>query len=427
MTKRKNKNNKRNKTAKSGGSVASLAKAFAKQVLKSGGAALGGALGGPAGAAMGSKAGAFISRITGMGDYEVKQNSLMGGGKISFSDGTRKTPFAHTDYIGEITASDVFKIQSFSINPGLPANFPRAAGLARNFQQYRLKGCVFYFKSTSAEWSGTGQALGSIVMATQYDVTRPNFTSKIEMNNYMFSTSGKPADDLVHPIECDPSETPVDKLYLRTGRLDADQDPKFYDWGTFQIAVVGCPSAVVGEVLGELHVAYDLEFYKPVVPPGGSLPGQYYSIVNANVTLNDPFGPLQTVPYGDLDLDIRALGAGYDTIYFPPHLTGGRFLIDIIFRDTGAVVWTTPTSAVLTNLSYVALMPTGNAGGRAGVSEITTSGVTTTVANWSAVVDINGFSAAGSQIRFTWGVIPMAGGSGDVIINVVAIPDVFTY
>ena len=67
------------------------------------------------------------------------------------------------------------------------------------------------------------------MMATQYDVKDPKFTSKIEMLNYEYSTSCAPSGNCIHMIECDPRQTPVSLLYcLPTDETPPNTDPRLY-------------------------------------------------------------------------------------------------------------------------------------------------------------------------------------------------------
>lgn len=396
-----------------------------------GGTAIGGYLGGPAGAALGSSAGAFLSKITGFGDYVIRSNSLMSNRSAghTFGDDSRSIRVMHHEYLCDITAQSDFTIErSVPINPGLPSSFTWVAQLADAFQQYKMRGCVFYYRSVSAEWSGSGIALGTVVMGTQYDVTKEDFTSKVEMENYLFSCSTKPSLDLVHPIECDNKESPVDTLYLRSGPLEASRDPKFYDFGRFQCAVVGCDASVVGQTIGELWVAYDVELLKPQYPPGGVLAGQYFSCVNASVTQTDPLGPIQTVPYGNLPLTIGpVVGAGYDGIIFPETISGGRFYVNVTWRDTASAAWTAPTLTPGTGVTPEVFTVTGNVGTRGNVPAITTTGVTTTTASVCGVFIIDGHSATGHTLGFTFGAKPINSASPDVQIDVLVLPSINLY
>ena len=125
--------------------------------------------------------------------------------------GQRENRIVHKEYIGDLYCgpNGEFKLQSFKVNPGTSTIFPWLSGLAQNYQQYRINGMIFYYKSCSANaLNSTNTNLGQVLISTNYNVLSRNFDEPSEMLNAEFSTSGKPSDDMVHMIECAPRETP---------------------------------------------------------------------------------------------------------------------------------------------------------------------------------------------------------------------------
>jgi hypothetical protein len=303
--KRKKKKKKKNNNWKY--EVKSLMKDAVKGVLIGGGSVIGGHLGGPVGAALGGKAGSAISKLVGSGEYHVERNTVMETGGVSFNSKRDHTVrIRHNEYLGDVIASSDFTNVSYPLNPGLFTTFPWLNQSATAFQQYKIHGIIFVYEPTSAAWSGNGQALGTVIMGTQYNVTRDPFSGKREMLNYEFSNSGAPDESLVHPVECAADESPLTELYVRTGPVPDDEDVRFYDFANFQLAVTGCDPTVDGDAIGELHVVYDIELFKPQLPPGGVVPGLSTRINNFSVTAADPFGPIQTTPIGNLNVSITS-------------------------------------------------------------------------------------------------------------------------
>jgi len=115
------------------------------------------------------------------------------------------------------------------------------AQVAANYEQFEIEGLIFEFRSLSADaLSSTNTSLGSVMMATQYDVEDPIFASKYEMLNYEFATSGKPAQSMVHMIECERRQTVLSDLYTAwNNQIPAGTDPRFYNLGRFCIATQG--------------------------------------------------------------------------------------------------------------------------------------------------------------------------------------------
>jgi len=235
------------------------------------GSLAGGMLGGPWGSSigdfLGGKVGHLVEKITGFGDYKIQSNSILKGGMsppyVVNSMNKGSVIVRHREYIGDIPATTAFSVLSFPINPGVSTTFPWLSQIAASFEQYRMRGCLFEFLSTSSDAllsSATSTALGTVSMATQYDVAHPAFTDKRSMLNHEFSNSSKPSCSFIHPIECKKSRTPVSELYTREGPVPTGSDPHLYDLGNFQIATEGMQAA--GGVLGELWVTYEIEFYK---------------------------------------------------------------------------------------------------------------------------------------------------------------------
>lgn len=229
---------------------------------------------GPKGAAIGTAAGSMLSRITGVGDYKVKSNSIMtdttsfSGEVPAFGKTDNSTRIRHREFITDITVGATpssFTNTAYVISPSNATLFPWLSSLAQNYQQYRIHGMVFVFKSTTSDYSAAG-ALGKVAMATNYNVRDSNFANMQELENAEFSVSGKPSFSRVHPIECAPNNgTPLVK-WVRDAQYDASGgDDRLYDVGKFQFATQGLPSSSANATIGELWVTYDIEFFKPII------------------------------------------------------------------------------------------------------------------------------------------------------------------
>ncbi len=402
------KNTKKSKGMQGGNPI----RAAVAAALRAAGAGVGGFVGGPAGANVGRNAGAWLSKVVGSGDYSVSNNSLVTTGVPEFTKSKRVVSIKHREFLGDITGSTAFSLRSFSLNPGDDTTFPWLSGVASCFQQYRFKGLLFEFISTSADaLNSVNTALGALVMATQYNVNRPNFISKQEMEAYEFSCSTRPSASLLHPIECDPDETPISHLYVRSGAVPSGEDARMYDLGKFQIATVGMQAAAT---IGELWVTYDIELIKPRLQPYGAIAGHYTRIANGPFTNTDVFGSLQVTPTGDLGVTISSSGAGWDRIYFPPEISQGRFLINVVWIASVAVPLTlsTPTTSNMTLENFFNLGSSSNVYGPQTLA-------TANRVNLSTVATIDGYNAAGSYIQLAGMVLPTTQTS--VTITVVAL------
>ncbi|QMW68668.1 capsid protein [Crucivirus-124] len=233
------------------------------------GSSLGGNVGGPMGSIIGGAVGqgaqSLVKRITGFGDYKVSKNALVYNVDAipEFSnDNERCTMICHREFISDIISSVSFNANTFRINPSIVTTFPWLASVARNWEQYVVQGMVFEFKTTSATAIGsTNTGLGTVIMATQYNSLAPEFSSKQQMENYEFSQSTIPSASILHPIECDPTQTQCGGIF-NTYDPDYDVgDRRLYDIGRFTLATVGMQEA--NSVIGELWVTYKICLLKP--------------------------------------------------------------------------------------------------------------------------------------------------------------------
>jgi len=205
--------------------------------------------------------------VAGLGDYEIKKNVFMQGRlpeMINVPQGGG-TVIRFQEYLGDVITSssaNTFNLTSYKINAAKEGTFPWLAQIAANYEQYSFEGLLFEFRSTSADaLNSTNTALGTVILATNYDAADANFASKSEMLNYEFSTSVKPSESVLHMVECDPNQTVLSDLYCLNGDVPSGKDERFYNLGNFQIATTGFQGSSVN--VGELHVTYQVRLLKP--------------------------------------------------------------------------------------------------------------------------------------------------------------------
>lgn len=237
-----------------------------------GGALVGNQLGGLGGAFRGARLGYSLgdvaSRYAGLGDYGPEvSNQIMGGNTpIRVNSGTDNTGdifFSHSEFIQNVVVNgtggttSAFNNQTYPLNIGLPQTFPWLSQLAQNFTMYELEGCIFEYRPNSGEFGGSTNALGKVVMATNYDPDAPLFTTTVQAENYDYATSCKPSVGMKHGIETDSKQMATNMLYVRTG--EATRDKIFTDYGTFQLMTEGIQIGGTGAqtaIIGELWVHY---------------------------------------------------------------------------------------------------------------------------------------------------------------------------
>lgn len=279
-----------------------------------------------------------VAKWFGVGDYTLRSNSLIKAGSTDTSKveiipaGPRETRIIYREYIGDVfthpTTAGAFFAKQYPLNPGLVSLCPWLAPIAQQYEQWTPNGIIFEFRSTSSEYVAT-QALGSVIMATEYDSLDAAFSNKQDMLNAAYSNESKPSDRIVHGVECDPRDNPNRIFYVRSGAVPAGGSVRDYDLGTFTIATQGGSTANLN--LGSLYVHYDITFRKEQlfggVPMKGLLQGEWkMELPSAPYPLGAsiPQEIKSTFQPGDISFTI---GAGVHRIHLPKYTVGAKFLI----------------------------------------------------------------------------------------------------
>jgi len=191
-----------------------------------------------------------------------------------------------------------------------------------------------------------------VIMATQYDATRPQFTSKSQMENSEFASSCRQSSSMYHPIECARSQDVLQELYIRSG--SNPQDPRFTDFGNFALATVGQQASSVN--IGELWVTYEIELMKPVMDQAQGSGELYTGHINtpSNVTVSNFFSNTSGIAIitGNLGLSISISA---NSVKFPPWFGPGQSLFcSIVVTGTGTA------SVVLPSISVTGMTATAS-------------------------------------------------------------------
>jgi len=237
---------------------------YAPGLLGSVGTALGTYVGGAPGALIGKRAGDWLGKITGMGDYKINRNTLLTGSVPRFNSSKEFSTISHREYLGDVVSgtAGTFDIQEYTVNPSNSNTFPWLSSIAQQYESYEITGMIFEFKSLSGTAVGsTNTALGAVTMATVYDVEAPPFASRREMEQYEFSVSARTTESLIHPVECDPRQNVLPMLFTRDASGSNTRDRRFHDMANFYVATDGLQASNV--TIGELWVSYSVRLFKP--------------------------------------------------------------------------------------------------------------------------------------------------------------------
>jgi len=350
-----NKAKKAHKSGKSGGFFGSLGKSV--------GAGVGGFLG-----TMATKA---LMSVTGMGDYKVHSNSLYVHSLTSspppvFRSDTHSTRMVHREYIGDVSSTTGFgAAYKFSINPNTSIAFPWLGNIAVQFEEYRFHGLIFEFKSTcGSAISSTNNAMGGVIMATNYNCYAPDFSSKVAVDAHDYTVSTRPDLSALHPIECDPKIGGRSSYFVDSSAFSAGGDLRMTNMGNFYLYCYGQQTNNV--TIGELWVTYDIELFKPRLQNNAASAAEANSAAYYNssagtggsgpIIYNDCFNYVQLYPdsnSGTLSTQVRpstsnfvvqfgSVANGYpNTIFFPPDFRGKILFIWTFFVSMGS---STPTN-----------------------------------------------------------------------------------
>lgn len=238
-----------------------------------------------------------VQKFRGSGDYRVDSNSIIKGNYPNsrslpvFASRNNSIRVREREYIGDVVSAstiNTFNVNSYSLNPTNSSTFPWLSSIANLYEQWEPHGIVLEYVSTSADFNGSAQALGSLIMSTDYNALDPPFSTKQIMENAEFSCSTRPSCNLLHGIECATSERPTRLLY--TNQDSASMPLNFSTLGNFQIATAGVSAANV--TLGELWVTYDISFFKKSIENTTSIPPFFGFSFNTGTTL-----PFNSVSY----------------------------------------------------------------------------------------------------------------------------------
>jgi len=314
--------------------IKNTVKGVGKKLLKVGAGLLGNQLGGPV---VGSLFSSVASTLTGSGDYKViptgaAQHDIPSFGNILDAGINIK----NREFIGTVSSSVALNQWKIAINPGQTETFPFLSRIAANFEKYRFRGLVFYYKSTAAAAfsSNTNIALGQVILTSVPDPAEAQPTTLEAVLNRKDNSVGKPSEDILHGWECKKGLQVLNEYYIRTAANGEDEDIRFTDPGYLLLSTNANPAASME--IGQLWVSYDVDLMVPKL----SVSGEGYLVktdrfinfsgITAAYPLGDAAGDKQPVAGSTLGCVIS--GAS-NAIIFPPGLDSGTFLVNISYKQ----------------------------------------------------------------------------------------------
>lgn len=296
----------------------------------------------------------------GFGDYSISANSIVqsgGGGSTPAIIETRgrAVRITNREYLGEVYTGPVvggFNAVTYDVNPGNLLTFPWLNTIAQQYEQYIPNGIIFEFRSTATD-NTLSASLGSVMIASEYDVTEDAYSSKIEMMNSAYSSESKMSDGNIHGIECDPAELQRKVFYVRAVD-ESVTNPRDYDLCKTTIATQGGGLAANSSV-GSLYIHYDITFLKEQMTGGLLATNQLYSVIRSATgvavdgtrQISQLFNGTESIVAG-FDLGITFSG---DTIQIPKRWAGATFRFTLV--TIGGASFTPFTAGILANCTLI--------------------------------------------------------------------------
>lgn len=227
-----------------------------------------------------------LRKATGIGAYSTAaSNHIVNAGqgaalndalpvRVQKPSETGSLVVSHTEFVSNIYAPDSsgFSKQDYLVNPGLESTFKWLASIAGNYKEYELVQCIFSFKSTVSDFQTQHGVVGTICMASEYNVgdKTAQYDTKQELMSDISAVSAKVTNGVCFGVECDPAKLKgggMAKLvkYIRTKGLRTHQDQEDFDWCRLTVATSDVPSELFNRCLGELHVTYTVKLHRPSI------------------------------------------------------------------------------------------------------------------------------------------------------------------
>lgn len=397
-------------------------------------------LGERAGAMLGRAGAGLLGKVFGLGEYSVKQNTItQPNNPPILSNTTSGTRIQHREYLGDIVSTTGFTVQVYPINPGIGITFPWLSGVAQYFEQYQLWGALVEYKSTSAvALNSTSTGLGTVIIATEYDVTKPPFQDKRSMENYMYCTTAPPSVSMLHPIECARDVNVLNTLYIRGDQTPAStlnsNDKRFSDLGNINVATIGMPAA--GSVIGELWITYDVELLKPRLAPSisSNTPSHYSfnsTLFNPSATAPDATDFFTIATTGQEKFVLRGVGA--TTVFLDTRsinfVSTGTYVVTLSIVGTaaalGAITIAIASGSAVGDGTLVSTYYSTAAGTLDDDIQVPVAGVTSARVVHSFVINVTRANQSQPcQVTYTFGTLPTSIVGSDLTIS--TMPQGFT-
>lgn len=182
-----------------------------------------------------------------------------------FKFGNKSVRIEHRELCQTVTtnSSDDFVVAfALPLNPGQSTTFNWLSTQAIGWEQYKFHKLRFRYLTRVSTTNS-----GSVMLIPDYDAADSAPTSEFVASSYEDCREDVIWKDIVCVLDPKGLSGMYDRHFNRFGALDPNLDIKTYDVGRLFVAHIGTGSAPVQ--IGKLWVEYDVEFFKPQLPPSG--------------------------------------------------------------------------------------------------------------------------------------------------------------
>jgi len=302
-----------------------------------------------------------------------------GGNSMLYSTGLAKignfgngaVRIRHREFVADVngTATGLFTVLAYPVNPGIAMTFPWLSTLASRFEKYRFNSLVFNYVSSCAVIT-----VGTVLAAYDTDAADNQPLSKPEIMTYQNAARSPCWGAFTSHLP----KVGEGHRYIRRNAQPVGTDIKTYDVANFFVGTSGTTAA--GQV-GELYVEYDVVLEVPhTIDLSASS-----AITSLNLTAGQPWAAsagIYPVISGSLSMAIYTAipsnlilyatpgtsylmvfdlkGSGFGTLGFTPLTLGGAAftLLGTVSNTTTA---TSITAAIAFTVDAVASGQTGTA------------------------------------------------------------------
>lgn len=379
-----------------------------------------------------SKTDYFGDVIMGYGQYHLKRRgtrSLREPGIPRVQNSSDGVIVRHKEFLSDVPSSIGFSSFIIPLNPGLPDSFPWFSRVAQNFEEWKPRGIIVEYRTTSSDTLlAANPALGSVIIATQYNSVNPDFVNKQQMENYEGAISCKPSVSMIHQVETAKAQMVQDCYYTRVEAPPANADIRMYDIGKVQVATVG--SQANGNLIGEIWISYEIELRKPKIPADPIVESAHFILTAAGVANETPLRPFgntsATLPAGGFlptsgstmqDARVANTGSANGVIQFG-QFSRGAYLVVCNFP------WTTPGSQgawTVTAAAGCVLVNAWNNNSATASVEVDAATATAATTNLAFIVNV---TAAYATVTITNSSTATGGYNGAADVYITELPDV---